>query len=185
MTRMLPLLIIALLAGCSGAKTQYLVEADTSELRLRSAVGSVLVNTVSLPGYAAADDISVQTPDGAVVTQKGALWADEPERATTLALARNLGAILNVTVAPQPWPLDGFADATVDVRVEQMLAGSDGQFRLTGLYFVLIETGASRNRSGRFEIAVPMASTALTDVAKAQAAAVQDLAERIARTLGR
>lgn len=178
-------LALILLAACGGPKTQYLVHSDTSELRLRSSVASVMVNTISLPGYAAADDISVQVEGGAVKTQKGALWADRPERTTTLAVARNLGAILGAKAAPEPWPLDGLPDATVDVRVEEMLAGTDGQFHLSGLYFVLIDTGAARSRAGHFDLAVPLAGSSLTDVADAQARAVMALSEDIARKLGR
>jgi uncharacterized protein len=177
--------VLAAVAGCSGPKSQYLVEPVASELKLRTSLSTVMVRTVSLPGYAAADDVAIQTEGGAVVKQKGALWADQPERATTLTLARNLTEILSAKVAPEPWPLDGLPDAAVDVRVERMLAANNGTFQLTGIYYIAGEARPLKGIAQSFRIETPLAQSGLTGIAAAQAIAIRQLSEQIAKDLAR
>lgn len=99
------------------------------------------MSEVTLPSYAAAEDIYMRAADG-TISPMGTLWADLPARSITLQLSRDLGAITGVTVAPEPWPFRAYAAAKVDVRIEELLATAEGVFRLSGQYFIAPEAGA-------------------------------------------
>lgn len=144
-----------------------------------------MVRTVSLPTYAAAEEIAIEIAPGIIGTDADILWADDPERAVTLAMTQHLDAILSATVGPDPWPFAGLPDVSIDVRVAQMLAGSDGIFRLSGQTFIGGDGIDFPNGSFGFDITEPLASTAAQDIARAQAQALLALSEDIARRLAR
>ena len=159
---MLKPLIAALIAttiltacGGLGATLRYsvpvVVPTETVKIRFRS----VEVRQVSLPEYAELSEMSSQTADGAIKTQNKILWADDPVRSITLELARNLGLITGATVASEPWPFETFADARLEVRIEEMLTDEANQFRLSGQYFVAAINGGA-NRSRLFNLSVPI-----------------------------
>lgn len=177
-----PLMGVCLLAltACSGADIRYATPPVNPSERISSRYQSLEVVEVTLPTYAADENIAVQGPDGAITTL-GALWADDPARGLTLQLARDLANITGATVAPAPWPFRDFADAKVDVRVEEMVATAAGTFRIAGQYFVAPEE-EGRPRAGQFEIAVPLPEDAgAVQIAAARGAASLLLAEEIAR----
>ncbi len=177
------LALALLLAACSGEPARLAVPPETSDLRVRASASTVSVTEVTLPAYADASEIAVQTATGLIEPVGGVLWADDPPRALTNALVRNLGAITGAAVAADPWPLDGNPAAEVTVRVEQMLVGADGVLRLTGQFAVRRDAFVAPGRLRSFAIAVPVASTELPDIARAHDAAWRELAEEIARNL--
>ena len=167
------------LSACSG-DIRYATPPVEPAAKVSSRYGALEVVEVTLPAYAATEEIFLQQPDGAIEAL-GPLWADLPARAMTLQLARDLGVITGATVAPEPWPFRGFSDARVDVRFEEMLATASGQFRISGQYFVAPEEGDG-DRSGRFSIAVPLPEDpGAAQIAAARGAASVILAEQIAR----
>jgi len=176
---------IAALAACSGPINRVDLVPLQSELRLRSAVSSAMVRTVSLPSYAAAEEVSVQGPDGLITSDGAILWADEPERAATLAVTRHLNEILSAAIGPDPWPFIGVPDVTVEVRVEDMLARNDGVFRLRGQYFIGGDGIDYRAIVRSFDYAVPLSGEGVSGVAAAQSQALLSLAEDIASGLSR
>ncbi|MCK0094967.1 PqiC family protein [Yoonia sp. F2084L] len=178
-------LAIATLSACSPLETRLALSPIPSSLELRPLVGSAMVRTVSLPNYAAAEEIPLGTADGRITINEDVLWADEPERAVTLILTRTVGDILNTDVGPDPWPFIGLPDVSVDVRVERMLGNVDGTFVLTGQFFVASEGADFRDSTHTFEITQTMADASLGSIAAAQSAALLTLSEQIARTLGR
>lgn len=183
MTRhLLPLALIALLAGCSGAKEMYLITSDPAPAQTRVAARTVEVREVTLPGYAAASEIAFQTPEGALRTVKGALWADEPRAAVTRILAERLDTGTTASVAAEPWPLLDGPDATVSLRVDRMVARADGQFDLSGQFAVTYANGA-RDRLRRFAILTPLADTSPASIAAATGAALAQLSQDIAAAL--
>ena len=100
------ILAAALLAACGGSKTQVLVDAPAPALRLSPLVSSIEIKEVSLPRYAASD--AVVLVNGGVVNEvSGNIWADDPERSVTQALARNIGIITGARVFAEPWPFAG------------------------------------------------------------------------------
>lgn len=181
----LSVLAIATFAACSPLAERVALNPVPSSLELRPLVGSAMVRTVSLPSYAAAEEIALETTQGSIVINEDVLWADEPERAVTLILTRTLSDILNTDVGPDPWPFVGLPDVSVDIRVERMLGSLDGTFELNGQFFVASEAAAFRDITHSFEITEPMADASVGSIARAQSAALLKLAEQIAATLGR
>ncbi len=177
------LIAASLLAGCSlfSQTLRYPVPVVQPTEKVSIRFRSVEVRDVSLPEYAELSEIGSQAPDGAIVTDKSLLWADNPVRSVTLELARNLGLITGATVASEPWPFDDFADARVEVRIEEMLRDRENRFLLTGQYFVAT-SGGGLNRARLFQLAVPVAGeSAPADVAAARGRIIADLALLIAR----
>ncbi|SFS06079.1 PqiC family protein [Yoonia litorea] len=181
----LPLALTALLAACSAPIERIALTPQPSALELRPLVGSAMVRTVSLPTYAAAEEIAVEQAGGLIATSEDILWADDPERAVTLFLTQSLADILNTTVGPEPWPFVGLPDVSTDVQVAQMIAGADGTFRLTGQVYVGGDGINFRNSADTFAIVVPMVDQSLASISAAQSAALVELSELIAGKLGR
>lgn len=181
MTFMKPLVVaaaLAVLAACS-APERIAVQPPAVTETLRIGFRSVEVKDVSLPSYAAADEIAQQAPDGTLVTSK-VLWADAPERAIGLELSRNLARLTRARIASEPWPFEESAQATLDVRFSDLVAGTDGMFRATGQYFVGVYQG--RERSGLFNLGVPYdPKGGPAAIAQARGQIILDLAKYLAR----
>ncbi|TNF22673.1 MAG: hypothetical protein EP318_02775 [Rhodobacteraceae bacterium] len=193
--------MLALLAACSSTP-QYLVETRSSDLHVRAAVPTVLVRTVSLPTYAADQKIAVQDDTGSIQAQDFGLWADEPERATTLSISRHLNAMTSAKVAPDPWPLPEPPRGTVDIRIETFIATNRNTFRASGQYFMGSEIpdpiddpdpdkpprvlpAPLPDKARLFNIEIPLPARTPADISVAQAAALLALSEKIARDLAR
>ncbi|SIO02190.1 hypothetical protein SAMN05444722_0141 [Rhodovulum sp. ES.010] len=178
----LPLALAMLTAACGGTPALYTVpDAPVVGPRIPAAYATVALREVTLPTYAASAEIHERGPDGALEPARNVLWADDPVRAMTGDLARHLGRITGATVAAEPWPFFERAQATVEVRIADMLAEPDGRFRLTGQYFVAPESGA-RGRAGQFALEAPIAEGGgPAAIAAARGRTVRDLAMLIAR----
>lgn len=175
----------ALLTACSGFDTQIPVPVVDSELRVRPIVASLEVRDVSLPRYAAADEIVLLDENGGLETISGSLWADTPTRASTTALADALGEITGSRVAAEPWPFAEPPSAQLQVRVSTMHGDASGVFRLKGQYAISPVASSLSDRAGRFDISVPLTGDTPQAVAGAQAQAFSQLSETIARRLAR
>lgn len=177
-----PCALIASLAlsACDGGETRYTTPPLEPPERVAMRYDSLEIVSVSLPSYAATEEIYGTDEEGGIVPI-GPLWADDPARAVTLQLSRDLGRIGGAVVAPEPWPFRDFPDARVDVRMEEFLATGDGRFRISGQYFVAPEDEDGRNRAVRFDIAVPLGvGDGPAVIAAARSAAVRQLAVQIA-----
>ncbi|WP_187431914.1 hypothetical protein ROLI_042460 [Roseobacter fucihabitans] len=170
----------ALLAGCASSPDRYVVPTSEVAQQQRIAYRSVEIRKVSLPAYAASDEIAQLGPDGKLTSVGGVLWADTPERAISLELSRNLTRLTGARVAAEPWPFETFADARLEVRFESLIAQEDGQFRANGQYFVAAENG--RERAGLFDLMVAFdPAEGPQAVAAARGQIILDLARFIAR----
>lgn len=168
---------LALLAAC-GTPDSIAVRPPAVTETVRIGFASVEVKDVSLPGYAAADEIAQQLPDGTLITSK-VLWADAPERAIGLELSRHLAQMTGRRIAAEPWPFEENAAATLDVRFADLIAGTDGTYRATGQFFVGVFEG--RERSGLFDLTVtydPEGGPAA--IAQARGQLILDLAKFLA-----
>ncbi|MEZ5912144.1 MAG: PqiC family protein [Paracoccaceae bacterium] len=178
------LTVLALLAACGGASApRYAIDTPTAAQSYRSRVETVMLRQVSLPSYAAAEEIAQQDADGAIVNTGAGLWADDPVRGVTLALARQIDRMSSATVAAEPWPLTGIADAVLEVRVERMVAGADGRFRLAGQYFASGDGAPVRPVARDFDIVVAIDGEGIGAVVAAQSAAIGALASEISQAL--
>ncbi|MEO1638122.1 MAG: PqiC family protein [Pseudomonadota bacterium] len=185
MLKKLSYLAFGTLIACTPLADRLTLEPSPSDLELRPLVSSAMVRTVSLPTYAAVEEIPLETGNGVIAVREDVLWADDPERAVTLILTNTLGDILNTDVGPDPWPFVGLPDVSVDVRVARMLGSTDGSFTLTGQFYVAGEGRSFRDSTNAFEITVAMPDASLTGISAAQSTALLQLSEQIARTLGR
>ena len=145
--------VILLLAACA-EEGRFAVATPAVIKKMPIAFASVEVRDVSLPSYAAADEIHLQTPDGTLKSSSGVLWADVPERAISLEVSRNLAQISGRRIASEPWPFEEPAVARLELRFSELLATTDGFFRASGQYFVAVTDGR-RERSGLFDLTVP------------------------------
>ncbi len=176
---------IAALAACASNTTRLDMTPAKSTLSLRAAVSSAMVRTVSLPTYAAAEELAYETPDGLIATNNAVLWADDPARAVTLSLTRNLGDILSADVGPDPWPFVGLPDVAIDVRVSRMITDASGYFELEGQFFVGGDGVDYPRSSETFAISKPLITNGTAGIAAAQSQALVALAEEIAKKIGR
>ncbi|QUS35318.1 membrane integrity-associated transporter subunit PqiC [Falsirhodobacter algicola] len=180
----LPLLLVSVLAAC-GTAPGYQLQVQPTEARYATAARTIMVREISLPDYATDDTMARQNAAGAVEVMSRVRWADLQPRAVTLALSRQLNAMLSATVAPEPWPLSGLPDGEVDVRVDRILAGADGLFHLDGVYYVRAEGVSLGVPSRDFAITVPLPGEEPAQIAAAQSTAVAQLATQIARSVSR
>lgn len=174
------LAVLALLAACGTEPLLYAAPPVPAGERIGVFARSVEVREVSLPLYAEAEEIHVGLPGGGIAPLDGARWADDPRRAVTLELAAAMADATGARVAAEPWPFQSFPAATVTVRATQMLAGTDGVFRMSGQWATADRDG-ERERAGRFDVHTPYPLAGGSNaIAAARALAVRDLARLIA-----
>lgn len=172
-----------LLAGCSNPEKtgRYLIDPPSPPVQIENRLGpTVELRDVSLPEYAAGQEVSWQSEDGAVRSNPDTLWADNPQRAFTQSLARAISDVSGSAVIAEPWPLGEPPERRLEVRVEKALAQSDGIYRLSGRYFLANEAGGGTNFVRSFDISVPLGGDAPGVIAAAQSQALSILAQQIA-----
>ncbi len=172
--------LVLAVAAC-GSSDRFAVTSPPVTEQVRISFGAVEVRDVSLPSYAAADEIHIRKNDGTLVSSSGQLWADSPERAVALELSENLSRLTGRRIASEPWPFEAYPDARVEVRFSELLASETGQFTASGQYFVAVLDG-SRERSGLFDLTVPFdPKGGPASIATARGQLVLDLASFIAK----
>ncbi|MEM6407789.1 MAG: ABC-type transport auxiliary lipoprotein family protein [Pseudomonadota bacterium] len=172
--------MVAVLAGCASDAQRFTAPAPDVAESVSIRYAAVEIRDVTLPTYAAAEEITRQDENGVLQSNADILWADAPERAIGLELARNLARLTGARVASDPWPFEAFPDARLDIRFEELLAGADGRYRASGQYFVAVEDGAER--AGLFTLSRPIAPQAApAALAATRKLLVLDVAEFIAR----
>lgn len=181
MTRSALLFVLPLLAACGADPARIAVMPETSTMRENTRSETVEIVEVSLPAYAQDQEIAVGTAAGALLLAEDAQWADEPDRALTASLVRNLTAISRAEIAASPWPLTGYAEAELTVRVDQMLVGPDGVLVMSGQYAIAREEGPQAIKPFAITVPVPVLDT--VNVAHAHEIAWRELAETIVRDL--
>lgn len=179
--RLPALLCASFLAACGDTPPQLLsIDAPTAEGRVNVRLQALELGDLSLPGYAVADEVAVETERGTITTVSSVIWADKPDRAISLELTRHLRALTGIRVAPAPWPFDQRPDAVLDLRFETLLARADGTYQVSGQYF-LGRLDEGRERSGNFEVREPILqpATPLT-ISQARGRAISRLARDLA-----
>ena len=178
MRHALALFALSLVWAC-GTPDQFVASPKlVAQDRIASRFATIEVAELSLPAYAARDEITAN--EGELLVLSDTLWADEPTRAMTLALTRHLAEITRARVASDPWPFDGFPAARVEVRVEDLSVVAD-RLRMSGQYYVVDLDGRGRDHAHLFELSTPVADGGPAAVAQARAQLLVDLAARIAK----
>lgn len=177
-------LVVALVAltACAADDPQlrFAVPTVPVDSKVPVSVGSVEIREVSLPLYADQETIALQGAGGAVISNDNLLWADDPSRTITEGLAISLAALTRARVAAEPWPFFENPDVRVEIRFSEALAGSDGQYRFSGQYFVAASDGLRRDVARRFSVSEPYDALNSASIAGAQARAIDRLARLIA-----
>lgn len=172
------------LIACGDTNARFPIVSDAAQVsKARVSVRTVEVRDVSLPAYAAASEIVVEQDGGALFVVPKSIWADDPVRAVTGALSRSLDMRSTASVASEPWPLAEPADVRVEVRIDRMIAKTDGMFELSGQFAIASPDGIARETVERFVVTSPMADSEPATVAKATGAAIDSLADVILKKL--
>lgn len=173
------ILLLLVLVACGQEPVRFAVPLPPAERSVGVNLGSLEVRDVTLPLYAGLEEIYVERPDGGLIGDTDQLWADDPQRGVTQALAGRLADLTSARVAAEPWPLEQLPDGRLEVRFETFVARANGQFFIAGQYFVARATGS--DRAGRFAHQVPYQAGSVTSIAAAQGRAIDLLARQIAR----
>ncbi|MDQ1901318.1 PqiC family protein [Paracoccus sp. WLY502] len=190
MTLRLPVTLACLgllgLSACSDPEdtARYIIDPPVTGEQVPNRLGSAELKDVSLPEYASGQEVAFQTEDGAVRSSPDNLWADNPQRAFTLSLARAISDASGATVIGEPWPLAEPPQRVLEVRVERALPQANGIYRLSGRYFVADEGSGAANHARSFDIAVPLGGTGPGASAAAASSAIAILARQIATLSG-
>lgn len=181
---LIAVLALTLTASCGPDPARLLIEPVPSPVKTNASVRTVEVKQVSLPTYAESGDVTIVAAETGVLTVlPDSVWADEPPRALGAAMVRSLIEMTGVTAASEPWPLAGFPEAEVTIRVARLLALDTGELELSGSYALRYDAPGRKGRVRLFDIRVPVGAEGPTALAKAQGVAWTRLAERIARDL--
>jgi uncharacterized protein len=173
----LPLLLAA--CGSTEGPLRYPVTVPPAEAPVRISFDSIEVREAVLPLYAELEEIYILGPDGALHSDTEVLWADEPRRAVTQGLVSALARLTGARVAAEPWPLEDFPAARLEVRFDQLMAQSRGAFVASGQYYVADLEGG-RSRSGGFALSVPITAEGPAALARAKGELLGRLARQIA-----
>jgi uncharacterized lipoprotein YmbA len=169
------------LAGCGSTPDRYPVSTPTIAGSERIGFSSVEIRDLSLPAYAAADEIPYLDETGKLVSDGSVLWADSPARAIALELSRHLTQLTKAQIAPSPWPFEKLPQASLDIRFETVLAHDRGNLQVAGQYF-LGRLDSGRERSGVFDLSVPIAQPQTpATVASARGEAIAQLSKVLAQ----
>lgn len=97
----------SLLGACSNPEKtgRFLIDPPVAGVQVPNRLGTAELKDVSLPEYAADQEVAFQTGDGAVRSNSDNLWADDPARSFTTTLARAISDVSGATVISEPWPL--------------------------------------------------------------------------------
>lgn len=177
------LAVLAALAACSDATetARFTLDPPQSARQFPNRIGTAELRDVSLPQYASDQEIAWQTADGAVRSSPRDIWADDPRRAVTLALARQISAVSGAVVISEPWPLTEAPARRIEVRVEQFLPTAQGNVRLAGTYFVTPQMASGGDVLRRFDLSVPVNGEGPGAIAVAQSQAIAALGAQIAQ----
>ncbi len=185
---MAALVATALLGACSDPEDtgRFMIDPPVAGAQVPNRLGTAELRSVSLPEYAADQEVAFQTADGAVRSNPANLWADDPERAFTTTLARAISEVSGATVIGEPWPLAQPPARILEVRVERALAQADNTYRLSGRYFVSDDgvSGGGSNHARSFDIRIPIAAPGAAGTAAAAGQAIAALARQIATLSG-
>lgn len=178
----------SLLGACSNPEKtgRFLIDPPVAGVQVPNRLGTAELKDVSLPEYAADQEVAFQTGDGAVRSNSDNLWADDPARSFTTTLARAISDVSGATVISEPWPLAQPPARILEVRVERALAQADTTYRLSGRYFVSDDglSGGGTNHARSFDIRVPMTAQGPAATAAAASQAISILAQQIATLSG-
>lgn len=178
-------LVLALAAGCapSPGPAFYLLEPAARPTGVVS--GPVVgLREIALPLYARRAQIAVLGPGGEITLSDDHRWAEEPPRAASRQIARDLSARLNRPVVVEPWPEGAAPETRVDVEVDVFVGALGGEVRLAGQYRLVDPARPEAAALHWFELSEPVADDTFGALVAAHRRALSALAATIAADLG-
>ena len=156
MTRLLPLLLALMLAGCASsggsAVSYYLLTPDMSGTVVSRPDLRVGVGPVELPEYLSRPQVLVQVGSSRVVANKQHRWAGPLQKNFTDVLTTNIGYRLgSANVVIYPWESPRSVDRQVVIKVTRFIASDDG-VHLEARWRLLDRNGTQR-KSGTIALA--------------------------------
>ncbi|MEM8841339.1 MAG: PqiC family protein [Pseudomonadota bacterium] len=153
-------LAIVLLSACSspGTTSFYLLEGGAGPRpETTPRAGPILgLREIALPLYARRPQIASLQPGGIVTLSDDHRWAEDPGRAVSRMVARNLTTAAGIPVLLEPWPNGVTPDLRLEVEIDYFIGSLDGALRLEGEYH-LANTGAfDRPTTRPFAITTPV-----------------------------
>ncbi len=169
----------------SGKDRAFPDRPPVAGVQVPNRLGTAELKDVSLPEYAADQEVAFQTGDGAVRSNSDNLWADDPPGPSP----RRWPARSATCPAPPSSASLALAQPPariLEVRVERALAQADTTYRLSGRYFVSDDglSGGGTNHARSFDIRVPMTAQGPAATAAAASQAISILAQQIATLSG-
>lgn len=150
LTLVVLLFSVVMMSACSSGPPPklYLLESpdfdeQSVELAKKSAIKSLGMSPVELPGYASDAQIASLRDDGTIYQDDANRWAEEPVDSITRLLSARLRAHTEATVLIEPWPRDYAPVARVEVSFDKLLRQPDGGARMAGQ--ILLLSGSGRN----------------------------------------
>lgn len=145
---------------------------------------SLGVFEVTLPTYARGEKLARYDGPGQIVHLDDHRWAEPPEEAITTALARSLARRLDDIVIQQPYPRGLRPTQQVRVVFERFVVGPSNEAQLSGHFLLFPSDGDRAPTLTRFDVAIPANGSSYADAIEAFKSGVNELARRIAQTLG-
>lgn len=174
------------LAACAAAPAKprlYLMEAEAPAQAGAPARASVGLREAALPLYARRQQIAARDATGAITAADEHRWAEEPSRAATRLLARNLASLRGAPVYPDPWPQGASPDLIATVEVDRFLGELGGEVALDGQITLARMSARGDPATGAFAIRVPVNGADHSALAAAYGAALAKLAREMDRAL--
>ncbi len=147
------LALVAVIAGCGADPSRITLPPVETAQTVRVSVRSVEVTQVSLPLYAESEEIAVEAENGALTNRRIACFG------LTIRNARSHRRwsptspdLTSAKIAAEPWPFDQFPDARLVVRFDRFLPKSNGQFEVSGQYYVARVNSNIRETARSFEL---------------------------------
>lgn len=186
----LPLLLIALLAGCAGggAELRYYLIDPVSLPRLPGAESglSVQIRDLDVPRYLERFQIASRGPGNRIVYALNHQWGEPLHKNLLRTLATHLGRSLGtVDVATPLSRLASPPDVRVRVHIERFERGVDGRMQLHARWQLVDGADGRVRHTDRVELVADRAVAAGDYSALVAAMQVQfaDLSERIAESI--
>lgn len=189
--RSLSIWFLAMLAGCASAPDTYYTLMPESAMRADTASTQgiervIVVGPVTIPASLDQANMVISKGGHRIDVRESERWAGPLKEEFTSALAARLGLLVhNAAVVPyrqsagtEPW-------VRIAVDVSRLDLGPGKQATLDALWVIKSSGKDSAEQRGRTQVTVPASSENFDDLAKAQGAALNRLAQALAAELKR
>ena len=183
MIRILPLLLIGLLAaGCGGSRSFYFLTADGP-----TPTGSgrgIGVGPITLAEYIDRPNLVIQDGDNSLSVAEDHHWAGDLSASVARVTAANLGRRLGTgNVRVYPWQNDSEISQQVTIDIRQLHGGADGYAVIEAGYRVYSLPDRRLRASKTFTDREPLVNDGYQPLVAAQSRLLSRMAAEIAKSM--